>query len=328
MFRDVKSCDLLKITSVFFLTSYSFSVHASAQSIKEIGSMYESLFQRSGYEVEFRDGAMSSDRNDFPNADAKVRSESVGKANTAPSPTIYKAKVFGADERMPIAKSEYDKFSGIGAIECKSPSGGFVGFTGSIAGNFKTVVTVAHAFYLNNTRYTKDQCVFALHYLDGSLREVLKISQIQSRWSDDNAYEDPNSDVALVQLESPSKTAASGIAIQTNAKGFKEIMIVGFGNDHYPNTQLQKAYGSVYSKPKGNSLASAKHVIIYDVDTAGANSGSPIFDSLTGNVIGIHEGADQPSGHEGDSVFRPDNNFNRGFLFDDRFYSELMEFTK
>lgn len=212
-------------------------------------------------------------------------------------------RVQGEDDRRPV-QSETRPWSHVCALEITAATGETFLGTGWLVGR-KTVITAGHCVYMHAERGAV-RSIKVTPGLDGARAPFGSKMAVAFGAMPGWMRQDPASDVAGIVIEGPGFRGAGsfGFGVAAREKLLSAVAnIAGYPEDlgagHY-----QYFHGRV---PKAVDLV--KRAIVYDTDTYGGQSGSPIWINTGGvrAVIGVHTtgGASVNSGVLIDSeVFR------------------------
>jgi endonuclease G, mitochondrial len=100
-------------------------------------------------------------------------------------------------------------------------------------------------------------------------------------------------DLALLEVESRAGAPAP-LRLQLNAQAGAEVVVVGYpawdGRRNEPPV-MRQIFGDIYDVKRvqpGRVVTVTQTIITHDCTTLGGNSGSPVVDLSTGDVVGLH----------------------------------------
>ena len=250
------------------------------------------------------------------------------------------SKIIGSHNDLMDEKSfnfienEYQAFSGIGRLRCPIRDGWSTA-TAFQAGSYDMMITTAHSFIdpATGKDSVPQNCNVTFYYPNGSPRETVGIRRVVSRWSDPKFRGDVSNDIAIILLDTVTKTPSHASPVELESRPYGVVTLIGFAANrtisytrmvksvgisaHFPKDMAQR-----HSKQAGEPIHNPDNVIAASYDAASGSSGSPIF--MNGRVIGIHQGSQGPD--NADFGFLPGAglaSYNMFVLFDDRFVRDV-----
>jgi len=247
-------------------------------------------------------------------------------------PRFIPVTIYGVDERnlesALLDASDEKRYSATQLIVCNSMGDKPKATAGTLAGDLRHGIGVAHPFYDEVALKTipPGECRFKVHDRKGALLEEIAIVRYKSRWQDDRLFGNGNQDLMMFEIASEPKHVDRFIPVSTyRARDNGEILLIAFGHDLKPAFSKRKARGRLYSNI-GTRFEGDANLFITDVDSAPMASGGPLFD-IEGVFVGLIVGSTS-SGTGAPGEFRRLTEFNYGIRLDERFVREYAEFVK
>jgi hypothetical protein len=241
------------------------------------------------------------------------------------------AAIFYSSPRRNLTPDEGRTFGAVNKVSCRIANNRRIESTAPLIVSNQIAVTVAHAFHnegTGNEELTPNDCEYIVCDESDNIIDRVKITTIQSRWVDDNRYDDRTQDIALIKLERPPKGHLKPFRLETGPSDpGTAFEIIGFHVDIDGGHRRIFSEGTIAAKT-GSEEEHNDTVLIHNASAVNETSGAPLIDKKTGFILGLHLGRTHAPDMEKSLTFDARHNYNRAIIFDQQFVRDLLKMQK
>ncbi|HTU68054.1 MAG TPA: serine protease [Steroidobacteraceae bacterium] len=208
----------------------------------------------------------------------------------AGSAPLTRATVYGVDERnLPdshLTEEEQRTYVATQVIYCERSDGRWRAGAGSLVGDFRHGVTVAHLFFDESTRthFPASRCTFRVYDREGRKLDEVALTRRRSWW--ETHEPDPGNDLAMFELaRSPMFVYRLLPLVLAPVRDGERLLLVTYHYDVKPEFSKRKTRGRVYPTI-GTKDDGVPNVFHTDVDCVPMSSGGPLFNDR-GELVGF-----------------------------------------